>query len=161
MALCQTRKHRQHSISTPTTMQVPTLDFAAMFQGAQVSKRRGRPPKNGAGSGAKRGPKAGCRTGTRGTSLSQRTITVPLLISMGVLSAGGKVHVSHRADTAEGTLQEDGSVMTEGETFEDCGAFATAVKRRSAPNCRSDDGWRSCMYEGRSLHEYRTDALEA
>ena len=148
-------------------LQVPLVDLSALPPGTGGTKRRGRPPKSGgvsaaaaAAANAQRAPKVGGR-GPRGISLSQRDVTVPLLITMGVLKPGGVVRVVHRADAEEGTLQVDCSVVVaEGETYPDCAAFATAVKRKSAPNCRSDDGWRSCLYDGRTLHDFRMDAVE-
>jgi Restriction Enzyme Adenine Methylase Associated len=139
--------------------------MSALMQLPPPRQQLSRPAKHSSAGAAKRAPSvSGALKGNRGPrpqSLSMRSITVPVLIKLGLLKAGGAVRAAHRDDAAEGTLQEDGSVVTADDRFEDCGAFATAVKRRRNPNCRSDDGWRSVTYEGRSLHEFRTDALEA
>jgi hypothetical protein len=137
------------------------LEVATLFYvGPTEGKKRGRPTgEGGAGRGrGKPGPRGTAEQ--RGAALTQRVITVPLLIKLGLLEAGKAVKVSHRGATLEGRLEPDGSVVTDKERFEDCAAFATEAKRRVAAGCRADDGWRSVMYEGRSLHDFRTDALE-
>jgi hypothetical protein len=159
----------QHIITRPPfliilrSVQMAPLEVATLFYNSTAEgKKRGRPSGEGGPGGGRGRGKPGPR-GTaeqRGAALTQRIITVPLLIKLGLLEAGKAVKVSHRGLTVEGRLEADGSVVTEEETFEDCGAFATAVKRRVAPECRADDGWRSVTCEGRSLHDFRSDALE-
>jgi Restriction Enzyme Adenine Methylase Associated len=85
---------------------------------------------------------------------------VEQLIQRGVLQAGSVVRVVHRDQTAEGTLNADGTITAGEETFKNCGDFATAVKRRAQSNARADDGWRSCTVNNRSLHDYRTEVAE-
>jgi hypothetical protein len=107
------------------------------------------------GPGRKSGPR-----GKRGVAPNPRSITVASLIDQGLITEGATVKVSHRGESAEGLLQKDGSVVMGEEKFASCAEFSTAVKRKSQPNCRSDDGWRSCQVNGRTLNDYRDEILE-
>lgn len=108
-----------------------------------------------AGPGKKSGPR-----GKRAVVPNIRSVTVASLIEEGLIKEGDSVKVTHRGESAEGILQKDGSVQMGGENFATCADFSTAVKKRSNPSCRSDDGWRSCLINGRSLHDYRSEILE-
>ena len=108
-----------------------------------------------AGPGRKSGPR-----GKRTVTPNVRSITVSSLIEQGLIKAGDSIKVTHRSESAEGVLQKDGSVQMGDDKFASCADFSTAVKKRSQPNCRSDDGWRSCLINGRSLHDYRSEILE-
>lgn len=81
-------------------------------------------------------------------------------MEQGLIKEGDSIKVTHRGESAEGVLLKDGGVQMGNEKFASCADFSTAVKKRSQPNCRNDDGWRSCLVNGRSLHDYRSEILE-
>lgn len=84
------------------------------------------------------------------------------LIERNLVKEGSVVKVTHRGESAEGILAADGSVMCGEDKHATCGDFATAMKRKiSKSEGRADDGWRSCVVNGRTLNDYRDEILEA
>lgn len=110
-----------------------------------------------AGPGRKTGPR-----GKRGVTLAKNSITVATLIERNLIKEGSVVKVTHRGESEEGILEADGSVLCGGQKHATCADFATAMKRKiSKSEGRPDDGWRSCVVNGRTLNDYRDEILEA
>lgn len=110
-----------------------------------------------AGPGRKTGPR-----GKRGVTLAKNSITVATLIERKLVKEESVIKVTHRGESVEGILKADGSVVCGEEVHSTCGDFATAVKRKiTKSEGRADDGWRSCVVNGRTLNDYRDEILEA
>lgn len=97
----------------------------------------------------------------RPRQLSQRQVTVPLLLQLGLIPEHATVKCVQRGSAAAGMLQASGAVHSvNAGAFDSVADFATAVKRRAQPGCRPDDGWRSCSVNGKALHDIRAEACE-
>lgn len=88
-------------------------------------------------------------------------ITVLQLIEAGQLQPGGIISVTFRNNTTKGILQRDGSIQHNGRIYASCGEFSSAAKQRIDPAWPADDGWKSCMHNGKSLHAIRSAFGEA
>lgn len=88
-------------------------------------------------------------------------ITVLQLIEAGQLQPGGIISVTFRNNTTKGILQRDGSIQHNGRIYASCGEFSSAAKQRIDPAWPADDGWKSCMHNGKSLHAIRSAFSEA
>ena len=89
------------------------------------------------------------------------SVTLLQLVQSGALKPGGIVSVTYEGQTMKGILQPNGTISYNNEVFTTCSAFSMTVKRRIQPSKQGDDGWTSCMYNGKQLAEYRRLFLEA
>jgi hypothetical protein len=101
--------------------------------------------------GLSSGVKSGKRSGGPIAPVSLRT-----LVEKGFLQAGrDNLTVNYKGTTFVASLEKDGTIRFEGETFNSASAFSVHSKRKLTPHKQGDDGWKSVYYAGKQLDEFR------
>jgi hypothetical protein len=102
-------------------------------------------------SGLTPGLKSGKRSGGPIAPVSLRT-----LVEKGFLQAGrDNLSVNYKGTTFTASLEKDGTIRFEGETFNSASAFSVHAKRKLTPHKQGDDGWKSVYYAGKQLDAFR------
>ncbi|KAJ8916298.1 hypothetical protein NQ315_016439 [Exocentrus adspersus] len=93
-----------------------------------------------------------------GRESSNRTVTLQMLLSAGILEPGpGSMTIEYLGQKFVGDLLEDGKIKSQ-ETdivFASPSAWAIACKRFINPDKKSGCGWASVKYKGRKLDAYK------
>jgi hypothetical protein len=98
----------------------------------------------------------GLKTGGKRGGPSGGPVSLRTLVEKGFLQAGrDNLSVNYKSTTFNASLEKDGSITFEGETFNSASAFSVHAKRKLTPHKQGDDGWKSCYYAGKQLDEYR------
>lgn len=84
------------------------------------------------------------------------SVTLKDLVDLSVILPGrNKISVSYKGVNYVASLGKDGIIVYQGKKFGSATAFSIHCKRMQTPNKQGDDGWKSTMYEGQPLENYR------
>ncbi|XRA98611.1 RAMA domain-containing protein [Pycnococcus provasolii] len=90
------------------------------------------------------------------------TVTLAMLIAAGALTPGvDKLSCKCFDNTHNAELLQDGRIRYLEMTFDSPSAFSVYCKRIYNPTRRADDGWGSVTYDGVTLKDIKTKAMES
>ncbi|GHP02802.1 hypothetical protein PPROV_000155700 [Pycnococcus provasolii] len=90
------------------------------------------------------------------------TVTLAILIAAGALTPGvDKLSCKCFDNTHNAELLQDGRIRYMEMTFDSPSAFSVYCKRIYNPTRRADDGWGSVTYDGVTLKDIKTKAMES
>ncbi|KAL3138449.1 hypothetical protein ABBQ32_006240 [Trebouxia sp. C0010 RCD-2024] len=114
------------------------------FGDAEDTKRM----RPGSGSNSKKGKAKGGKP--------RASVTLKELVDFGVILPGrNKISVQYKGINYLANLGKDGVIMYQGKKFGSATAFSIYCKRMQTPNKQGDDGWKSTLYDGQPLENYR------
>lgn len=107
----------------------------------------------------------GSTTSAQGGNSSKSPNHIPgILLDMikwGYLESGEDVfQVEYQGKVTKGSLNEDGVIECEGNSFDSVSRFSVYCKRKSNPKLSGDNGWLSIMYDGKTLGSIRDKYTE-
>lgn len=78
------------------------------------------------------------------------------LVDAGIIKSGNdSIYINYQSKKIFGELLLDGGIMFDGKRFESASSWSYFVKKKLNPKVRSDNGWSSVQFEGKSLSYYR------
>ncbi|KAL3143116.1 hypothetical protein ABBQ38_003388 [Trebouxia sp. C0009 RCD-2024] len=84
------------------------------------------------------------------------SVTLKELVDFGVILPGrNRISVQYKGINYLANLGKDGVIMYQGKKFGSATAFSIHCKRMQTPNKQGDDGWKSTLYDGQPLENYR------
>lgn len=101
------------------------------------------------------------RKGKAKSAKSRASVTLKDLVDLGVILPGhNKISVAYKGVNYTASLGDDGAIQYQGKKFNSATAFSIHCKRMQTPKKQGDDGWKSTLYEGRPLENYRRKYLQ-
>jgi len=88
----------------------------------------------------------------------RRCIDFEDLVHLGKIQSGPNgpgLQFSYESETFNACVDEEGGIVYEGTVYKKLPAFTLAMKRSVKPDAKSDDGWKTIMYEGEPLDAIR------
>ncbi|KAL3143115.1 hypothetical protein ABBQ38_003388 [Trebouxia sp. C0009 RCD-2024] len=114
------------------------------FGDAEETKRM----RPGSGNNSKKGKAKGGKP--------RASVTLKELVDFGVILPGrNRISVQYKGINYLANLGKDGVIMYQGKKFGSATAFSIHCKRMQTPNKQGDDGWKSTLYDGQPLENYR------
>ena len=91
-----------------------------------------------------------------------RAITLADLLKAELIKPGeAVVELRYQNSSFTADISPEGKIVHHGVEYETPSAFSIAVKRSINPSKKADDGWKSCIYQGVSLHKYKMQVAES
>lgn len=119
-----------------------------------------KPNKQGGGGGAAGGKGRSSTGGGAQRRGSSRGTSLLDLIKDGCIQPGeGCLRLVYREHKYQADLTPQGLILFESETFESPSSWSIYVKRRTNPEKKADDGWKSVYYKDKKLEHFKHELL--